>query len=342
MRQRHPAALARLLLIPALVLGASTGQQQVRGSPAQPHAPQAEGRKFYRALRASKLIGRKVANADGQGLGRVEDLIIDMNSGAVRYAMLAFDPGLMRGKKLFAVPTRELRRPADAGHLVYDTPREQLQRAGIEKSRWISGRGDTATYLAGLDTAYGIVQPSRDQRAYRASALIGKPVKSPQGDGIGAIEDLVVDMGTQKIHYAVLSFDPSWISTEKLYAFPLRSFGFAGDGDRLVLQVDQTKLQAMKSFDRDRWADLNDRVFVADIDRYLATVTPAVAATAAPAAVFGRLDSDQDGFLSRAEAERNRGVHAAWAELDRDRNGRLSRAEMTTGYQVDAGAAPGD
>lgn len=342
MRQRRPATLARLLLIPVLVLAASTGQQQVRGGPVQPDELQAEGRKPYRALRASKLIGRKVANAEGQGLGRVEDLIVDMNTGAVRYAMLAFDPGLMHGKKLFAVPTRELRLPEGAGHLVYDTPPEQLERAGIERSRWISGRGDSAAYPAGLDTAYGIVQPSGDQRAYRASALIGKPVKSAQGDGIGAIEDLVVDMGAQKIHYAVLSFDPSWISTEKLYAFPLRSFGFADGGDGLVLQVDQTKLQAMKSFDRDRWANLTDRVFVADIDRYLATVTPAVAATAPPAAVFGRLDSDQDGFLSRREAERNRGVHAAWAKLDRDRNGRLSRTEVTTGYQVDAGAAPGD
>jgi hypothetical protein len=45
--------------------------------------------------------------------------------------------------------------------------------------------------------------------------------KSRSGQDIGEMEVLVVNMATQKVHYAVLAFDPIRSTPEKHYAFPL-------------------------------------------------------------------------------------------------------------------------
>ncbi|APW46806.1 PRC-barrel domain-containing protein [Rhodoferax antarcticus] len=81
---------------------------------------------------------------------------------------------------------------------------------------------------------------------------------SPCGKDIGKIKDLVFDMKTSKIQYAVFSFDPSWFSSEKLFAFALTAFQARGDSDNLTLNVDKGMLASMKNFDADKWGSLND------------------------------------------------------------------------------------
>ena len=45
---------------------------------------------------------------------------------------------------------------------------------------------------------------------------------------------------------------------------------------------------------------------VADIDRYLVTVTPVVNFAQTPASLFQRLDGNNDGFLNEAETKAER------------------------------------
>ena len=299
---------------------------------------QAAQKHTYRALRASQLIGKDVKSPEGKSLGKIEDLIVDMNTGQVRYSILAFDPGVFSTERLFAVPTSELRMSGDKDDLVYNMTRERLDKAGVgvERKSWPGALRDRK-YLAGLDSAYGVTQPSSDRRAFSAKELVGKDVNNRQGNDIGDIKDLVINMGTRTVHYAVLAFDPSWTAPEKLYAFPLRAFNFTDGKDELVLDVDKAKLQAMRSFDSKLWTQLNDPVIVADVDRYLVTVTPVVN-VATPAALFARLDNNNDGSLSQAEAKANSGVHAAWTKLDQDKDGKVSRAEFTANYRMEASA----
>jgi len=330
-------AVGLCLTAPALAAGETqTGNQKAASA-------QSAQKQAYRALRASQLIGKDVKSPQGKSLGKIEDLIVDMNTGQVRYSMLKFDPGVFAGERLIAVPTTELRMSRDKDELVYSNmTRERLEKAGVEKGRWPGVLRDRA-YLAGLDRTYGVVQPSTDRRAYSASELIGKDVKNRQGNDIGEIRDLVINMSAQTVHYAVLTFDPSWVAPEKLYAFPLRTFNFTDGKDELVLDVDKAKLQAMRSFDQRLWSKLNDPVAVADVDRYFVTITPVVTVTPSPAALFARLDSNHDGFLSEAEARVNTGVQSAWTKLDKDSDRKVSLAEFMTNYRMTAsqGAAAG-
>jgi len=91
--------------------------------------------------RASKLEGMKVLNPAGEDLGKVNDFVIDMNSGKVVYAALEFGGWLGLGDKLFAVPFSAFKHVSDKdhdhGHLVLDATKERLKTApGFDKSHW--------------------------------------------------------------------------------------------------------------------------------------------------------------------------------------------------------------
>jgi sporulation protein YlmC with PRC-barrel domain len=92
----------------------------------------------------------------------------------------------------------------------------------------------------------------------RASRIIGRDVNSRDGKDIDKITDLVVDVDTGNVKFAVFSFDPGWFTAGKRFAVPLTSFKVQNDKDELVLDVDKNMLASMKKVDADKWGSLND------------------------------------------------------------------------------------
>ena len=73
---------------------------------------------------ADSLEGEKVVDARGEDLGTIEDLMIDVEQGAIACAVMSCTfPG---GDKLVAVPWSALRRDAARGCFVLDAERDQL------------------------------------------------------------------------------------------------------------------------------------------------------------------------------------------------------------------------
>lgn len=295
--------IARAALVPAVALGLSISvqaQSSTANSSKQSSASATPGQPSqntsYRGLRASEVIGKSVRNSQDKDVGKIEDLIVDMNSGQVRYAVLSFDPGILSAEKLFAVPTTELRMAKDRDDLVYDVSRDKLERATVDRSEWKQLSDEDR--VARVDKAWGLARPGSGAHAKRASDLLGKDVNSPSGEKIGEIEELVVNMAQQKVHYAVMQFDPGWTSPEQRYVFPLRSFTAARDKDELVLDVDKSRIQAMKSFDRNIYSNLNDRSRAVEIDRYFVNVLPMVVATRS-----GSGDTTQSSSVNRPQTQ---------------------------------------
>ena len=94
-------------------------------------------RKRRRVLSASTLTGDRVRNSAGEDLGKVEQIMIDIPSGRVAYAVVSFGGFLGIGDKLFAVPWNALR--IDEGEHEYDLnlDRKTLENApGFNKDSW--------------------------------------------------------------------------------------------------------------------------------------------------------------------------------------------------------------
>ncbi|CAM5784021.1 PRC-barrel domain-containing protein [Rhizobacter fulvus] len=337
---------------PGATTGSTSAATQAQGGPAASKQDVS-----YRGMRATKVIGTDVRNSKGKDIGEITDLIVDMRSGDVRYAVMTFDPGILSAEKLFAVPAKQLRLGKDREEFVYDVSKDKLESASINRSDWNAMFFAKPERIASLDKAWGIRQPTDGASAHRVSDLIGKDVHSRSGEDIGDIKDLVINMAAPKVHYAVLAFDPSWTTPEKNFAFPMSAFQLGKDRDDLVLDVDKSRIQSMRSFDASRLANLNDPSWVRDVDVYLVTVLPPTdrprnaSASNAHAASgktdashagsvserFGKLDTDGNGLLDRDEAKSDASVRGQWQSLDKNGDGRISRQEFSAGDNVAAG-----
>jgi sporulation protein YlmC with PRC-barrel domain len=89
------------------------------------------------ALSASTITGDKVRNADGDDLGHLEEIVIDLEGGRVSYAVLASGGFLGLGDKFFAIPWDLLTVDTDNKELVLDVSKETIQNApGFDKDNW--------------------------------------------------------------------------------------------------------------------------------------------------------------------------------------------------------------
>ncbi|MBA4341778.1 MAG: photosystem reaction center subunit H [Methylibium sp.] len=103
---------------------------------------------------ADTLLGNDVYNKDGEDLGDIKELMIDMASGKIAYAVLSFGGLLGMGDKLFAVPWTALTLDTSNKRFTLNVPKEALKDApGFDKGRWpaMSDR----TWASGVHKFYG-------------------------------------------------------------------------------------------------------------------------------------------------------------------------------------------
>lgn len=93
--------------------------------------------KFRRTLGASTLKNDKVVNLTGQEIGKIEELMIDVTTGRVAYAVLSFGGFLGVGTKLFALPWSALTVDETKKRFVVNVTKESLDKMdGFDKEHW--------------------------------------------------------------------------------------------------------------------------------------------------------------------------------------------------------------
>jgi sporulation protein YlmC with PRC-barrel domain len=94
-------------------------------------------RKFRSVLAAATLAGDSVRNAAGEDLGKIDEIMIDIPSGRVAYAVLSFGGFLGMGDKLFAVPWSALKVDEDEKCFILNVDRRTIEQApGFDKDNW--------------------------------------------------------------------------------------------------------------------------------------------------------------------------------------------------------------
>lgn len=80
-------------------------------------------------LSARTLIGDRVVSPAGENLGKIQELMIDLDSSRVAYAVLGLGGFLGLRQKLIAIPFQALRPHADRKGFILDIDKEKLERA---------------------------------------------------------------------------------------------------------------------------------------------------------------------------------------------------------------------
>ncbi len=86
---------------------------------------------------AETLIGNSVVNPAGQTLGDIKEIMLEVETGRVGYAVLSFSTYFGLGEKLFAVPWKMLKLDPLQKCFVMDLSPERLKNApGFDKGHW--------------------------------------------------------------------------------------------------------------------------------------------------------------------------------------------------------------
>jgi sporulation protein YlmC with PRC-barrel domain len=90
-------------------------------------------------LSSSTLQGDPIVTPEGDKLGTLKEIMLDLNTGAVAYAVLAKGGVMGVGERLFAVPWRLLTVDTDEKHLVLDVDPDVLENStGFDADDWPS------------------------------------------------------------------------------------------------------------------------------------------------------------------------------------------------------------
>lgn len=106
------------------------------------------------------------------------------------------------------------------------------------------------------------------RRVLSAGTLKGDAVKNPAGDDLGKIEEIMLDLSSGRVAYAVLSFGGFLGIGNKLFAIPWQALSVDEDAKEFILDIDKQRLENAPGFDKDNWPDMADREFGTKVYSY--------------------------------------------------------------------------
>jgi sporulation protein YlmC with PRC-barrel domain len=111
-----------------------------------------------KVLTATSIIGDDVENPNGDTLGEIKDIMIDLYDGSIEYIILQSGGFLGIGDKLFAIPYSALRLNPDKQIFILDRDDEYVKNApGFDQNHW----PETNDHYDDIDNYWG----SRENRA---------------------------------------------------------------------------------------------------------------------------------------------------------------------------------
>ena len=232
-------------------------------------------------LKLDDVIGMTVNGRDGEELGTVDDVVLNPQTGEIRYAALSYGGWLGIGDKLFAVPWDALQanwhQDDEEYFLVMNKTKEALENApGFDQDSWPhyadASFKQIEEFYADDDPARR--ERTRELRAFRqeeerqreeakqpregqvqqqtlirvgdgdplkGSDVVGMTVRNHENEDLGTINDGVIDEQSGRVRYAALSFGGWWGIGGKLFAVPWQAMTMRQDDDDLYLVLNKSK-----------------------------------------------------------------------------------------------------
>ena len=99
------------------------------------------------------------------------------------------------------------------------------------------------------------IEPTKFNRVH---TLIGMTVRNPQDEELGFIKDIVLDLQSERVSYAVLERPASGGTPAKLFAVPLSAFRPGVEEDYLLLNAERSSLDTASGFPSDAWPSVSN------------------------------------------------------------------------------------
>lgn len=258
------------LAVAAAGVSLATANAQVRANNATTTGAINSGALSH-AERAANLYGRELTGSDNQKLGKIDNVIVDLESEHILYVVVGAD----RGK--VAVP------PQIIGQTTGNTLHANVTKQKLDGAPQFSGNIDNPNQLGQASFVYQVYQyfgenpwwqgstPANQgsfHNVHKLNQLIGMNVEDVNNQSIGKISNVVVDMSQGRLLYVVFSPASSLNLGDNLYAMPSDAFTLGSDQKHLVTGIDRQKLSGAPHFAKNNWPNLTDSSFASQVYQY--------------------------------------------------------------------------
>jgi sporulation protein YlmC with PRC-barrel domain len=260
----------------------------------------------YELAQASELIGKEVRNTQNESLGKVSDLIVSLDSGRVPYAVIAHGGALGIGRTKTAVPVSELQCSTDHKSLTLAATKEELKACSKTcPANWPHGRSEEWT--RSIDGFYGQpsafarwsaerdrLDNSTDRKEYardekdgtiryngrdgtvfgstnefaKASDLIGKEVRNTTDESLGKISDLIVNLDSGRVPYAIIAHGGALGVGRTKTAVPINEIQCSADHKTVLLSATKEELKAASRTCPENWPRGRDAEWSRNVDGF--------------------------------------------------------------------------
>jgi sporulation protein YlmC with PRC-barrel domain len=110
--------------------------------------------------------------------------------------------------------------------------------------------------------------PNIPVKRLTATSIIGDKVENAEGENLGHIDNLMVNLRTGQVEYVVLQFGSFLGMGGKLFAIPFDELKLDPSREIFILNRDRDYLKNMPGFDQAHWPDTNEHVYFSDVDNY--------------------------------------------------------------------------
>ncbi|WP_025915713.1 PRC-barrel domain-containing protein [Herminiimonas sp. CN] len=104
-----------------------------------------------------------------------------------------------------------------------------------------------------------------------AHTLIGTDVYNDKDEELGDIKEIMLDMRTGRVSYAVLAFGSFLGMGEKLFAVPWNALKLNTFNQHFILKIDKERFKNAPGFDPDHWPDMASPAWIDKIHTYYGT-----------------------------------------------------------------------
>jgi len=101
-----------------------------------------------------------------------------------------------------------------------------------------------------------------------ADTLIGNDVCNREEENLGEVKEIMLDVATGRVAYAVLSYGGVLGMGDKLFAVPWNALELDTENKRFLLDIDKESLKSAPGFDKDSWPRFADPMWGEDIHRF--------------------------------------------------------------------------
>jgi sporulation protein YlmC with PRC-barrel domain len=210
--------------------------------------------------KANALTGTKVVGDGGQQVGKIKDLLLDADQGTLSYVLITADNG---SSQCVPVPWQMMLLRKDGKVARVKLSPDQFRDAPHADTSQISEKLGADQFNQRIHDYWSDKTPMAmpaHGNPIKLTELIGKSVKTPDGNRVGDIEDIVFAVQPGELIYALVSLSDQQQDQDRMAAVPFERVSARPNRDTARIDADPRSIQRM-SYRADQEPDFGSRQF---------------------------------------------------------------------------------